>query len=157
MVERVPQVLPVQPAPESVHRAPRLRRSLVTVAVNFCVPPGSWTMTVVGETVTVIPVCARTSGTQTRAIAKRTARTTILVCQDAWKNRTGMGALLVRGEASVYKSCLWGRPLSGWMGAIIVSTSKRCDRTSGHCSKLPGRTGARRNSSGGEPGSSITT
>src|ERR1700740_3026177 len=89
--ETVPQVLPVQPAPVSVQCTPRLRRSLVTVAVNFCVPPGTWTVAVVGETVTVMPVCARTSGTQTRAIAKRIARTAILVCQHAWTNRTGMG------------------------------------------------------------------
>jgi hypothetical protein len=62
--ERVPHVAPLQPAPLSDHRTLLLRRDVVTVAVNGCVPPGVATVAVFGKTVTVL--CAATLETKTR-------------------------------------------------------------------------------------------
>lgn len=64
VAERVPQVAALQPAPLSDHFTLLLRRVVVTVAVNWCVPPGAATVAVCGETVTV--VCAATLGTKIR-------------------------------------------------------------------------------------------
>ena len=50
----VPQVLPEQPLPDSVHVTPLLAESLLTVAVKFCAEPAV-TLAVKGETLTVIP------------------------------------------------------------------------------------------------------
>ena len=52
MLERTPQVLPVQPVPERDHVAPLLWKSLVTVAVKARVPYPVGTDVVDGETLT---------------------------------------------------------------------------------------------------------
>ena len=49
----VPQVLPEQPEPVSVHVTPLLAESLLTVAVKFCVEPVE-TLAVEGDTATLI-------------------------------------------------------------------------------------------------------
>ena len=49
----VPQVLPEQPLPVSVHVTPLLAESLLTVAVKFCVEPVV-TFAVEGDTATLI-------------------------------------------------------------------------------------------------------
>jgi hypothetical protein len=55
VAEREPHVAPLQPEPLSDHRTLLLRRVVVTVAVNCCLPPGAATVAVLGETVTVVP------------------------------------------------------------------------------------------------------
>ena len=49
----VPQVLPEQPEPDSVHVTPLLAESLLTVALKFCVEPVV-TFAVDGDTATLI-------------------------------------------------------------------------------------------------------
>jgi hypothetical protein len=52
-LERVPQVLPLQPAPESNQVTPRFWKSFVTVAVKACVPYPEGRDAVDGDTLTV--------------------------------------------------------------------------------------------------------
>ena len=49
----VPQVLPEQPEPDSVHVTPLFAESLLTVAVKFCAEPVE-TLAVEGDTATLI-------------------------------------------------------------------------------------------------------
>ena len=51
-MESVPQVTPLQPAPERVQTTPPLRKSFCTVAVKFCDPLPVPTDADVGETET---------------------------------------------------------------------------------------------------------
>src|SRR5437867_6001351 len=53
-LENVPQVAPLQPAPDTVQFTPPLRKSFCTVAVKFCEPLPVPTDAVVGETETEI-------------------------------------------------------------------------------------------------------
>src|SRR5947207_14891940 len=94
VAERVPQVLPLQPAPESVQRTPRFRLSLRTVAVNCWEPPPAWTLAVVGETVTEMRYCAVALGTNARPTRGLTANAARIDCQDARWNFTRMRELL---------------------------------------------------------------
>lgn len=64
VAERVTHVAPLQPEPLNDHRTLLLRRVVVTVAVNCCLPPGVATVAVVGEMVTL--VCAATVETKIR-------------------------------------------------------------------------------------------
>jgi hypothetical protein len=89
VAERVPHGLPLQPAPESVQRTPRLCRSLRTVAVNCWVPPPAWTPAVAGETDTVMRDCAEACGTNARP-NRRSVKEVRIVCQDAQWNFTSM-------------------------------------------------------------------
>src|SRR5260370_31254451 len=52
----VPHVLPLQPAPESVHVTPLFWTSLVNCAVKFCVPKIAATLALAGE---MLPVMGR--------------------------------------------------------------------------------------------------
>src|SRR6267154_1984528 len=54
MLDRMPQVLPLHPVPESDQVAPRLWKSLLTVAVKVCVPYPDGALAVVGDTITEI-------------------------------------------------------------------------------------------------------
>ena len=54
LVESAPHVAPLHPAPESIHATPLFCASLLTVAVNGCVPPAACTLPDSGETTTVI-------------------------------------------------------------------------------------------------------
>src|SRR5580704_1935685 len=83
VAEIVPQGLPLQPAPESVQRTPRLCRSLRTVAANFWEPPPAWTLAVAGETATVTRDCARTCGTNARPSRRNIVKDVRISCQDA--------------------------------------------------------------------------
>src|ERR1700686_704619 len=80
--ERVPQVLPLQPVPETVQRTPRLCRSLRTVAVNCWEPPPAWTLAVAGETATVMRDCAQTRGTDVIYIRDMTTKAVNIGCHD---------------------------------------------------------------------------
>jgi hypothetical protein len=60
VAERVPHVTPLQPVPESVQLTPLFRVSLVTVAVNACVPTPACKLCVPGETATTITGAAET-------------------------------------------------------------------------------------------------
>src|SRR5271167_2159953 len=97
VAERVPQGLPLQPAPESVQRTPRLCRSSRTVAVNCWEPPPAWTLAVVGVTATVMRDCAEICGTNTRPSRRSTVKKIKEVridSQDARCNFKGMSELL---------------------------------------------------------------
>jgi len=70
--DNVPQALPLQPVPVRVHFTPRFLESPRTVAVNCCVPMFACTFALVGETLTVICVCALLSGAPWKAKSPRT-------------------------------------------------------------------------------------
>ena len=59
VAESVPHELPLQPAPESVQRTPRLCRSLRTIAVNCWKPLPAWTLAAAGETATEMRIDSR--------------------------------------------------------------------------------------------------
>src|ERR1700688_142278 len=90
--ERVPQVLPLQPLPETVQRTPRLCRSLRTVAVN-CWPPPAWTLAVAGETATVMRDCAQARGTDVMYIRDRRTKAVGISWQDGRRDFTNMREL----------------------------------------------------------------
>src|ERR1700674_1769428 len=96
VAERVPQVLLLQPVPESVQRTPRLCQSLRTVAVNCWEPPPAWTLAVAGETATEMRYCAEARGTDARPSRGMTAKAARIDCQDAQGNFTNMRELLPR-------------------------------------------------------------
>jgi hypothetical protein len=52
--ETLPQVAPLQPAPDSVQFTPWFCESFCSVAVNICVAPPDATLAVAGDTVTTI-------------------------------------------------------------------------------------------------------
>src|ERR1700730_18097942 len=90
VAERVPQELPLQPPPESVHRTPRLCRSLPTLAVNFWEPLPAWTLAGGGETATVMRDCAETRGTDARPIKVKTTKAARIDGQSAQSDFTNM-------------------------------------------------------------------
>jgi hypothetical protein len=67
LADSVPQLLPLHPAPESVQRTPRCRLSFRTVAVNCCVPVPACTLALVGDTLTLMRVCAALLGALRKA------------------------------------------------------------------------------------------
>ena len=74
VAESVPHELPLQPAPESVQRTPRLCRSLRTMAVNCWKPLPAWTLAAAGETATEMRDCAETRGTDAKTIRVKTTK-----------------------------------------------------------------------------------
>jgi len=153
VAERVPQELPLQPAPESVQRAPRLCRSLRTLAVNFWEPPPVWTLAVTGETATVMRDCAETRGTDARPIKVKTTRAARIDGQDAQSDFTNMREFPPSIKRVEPRNMILIRQDSIERGGgTIWKPTEIANRTKGQCSKLSGRTAWRQSRLGGGSG-----
>jgi hypothetical protein len=126
VAESVPQVLPLQPEPPRDQRTLWLRREVVTLAVNFCVPPGTCTLAVAGETVTV---CAVTDGAKQAAAIKSN--------KAARKNRTktpGLGDIRRLPPANGAGGTKPSERTARWAGrtrVIVAAKRTRANRTQG--------------------------
>jgi hypothetical protein len=141
VAERVPQELPLQPAPESVQRTPRPCRSLRTLAVNFWEPSPAWTLAVAGETATVMRDCAEARGTDARPIKVKTTKAARIDGQDAQSDFTNMRDFPPSNKRVEPRNMILIRRDSiGRGGGTIWKLTEIANRTKGHCSKLPDRT-----------------